>query len=77
VRITQSSLDGLQALIQWCDGFKHRHDVVPGSFELVMFYRELRHSIEEHLTAPAQANSVANLCGKASVIKELGPKAID
>lgn len=42
VWITQSSLDGLQALIQFCNGAEHSGGGrVPGSFELIMFYRTL------------------------------------
>lgn len=42
VWITQSSLDGLQALIQYCNGVEASgKGRVPGSFELLMFYRTL------------------------------------
>lgn len=48
VWITQSSLDGLNALIHYCSGVENSgKGRLPGSFELVMFYRQLRSSIHE------------------------------
>lgn len=56
VWITQSSLDGIQTMIKFCDGLQRGgNGTVPGSFELVMFYRTLRGAIdkaeEEHVKA--------------------------
>ena len=46
--ITQSSLDGLQALIRYCEGYEHNgKGRVTGGFELVMFYREIQHKLYE------------------------------
>lgn len=43
---TQNDLDGLNALIHWCDGYeKAGKGRVPGHFELVMLYRSLAASI--------------------------------
>jgi hypothetical protein len=48
VWITQSSLDGLQALIRFIEGFERAgNGQVSGGHELVMFYRTLTHSITE------------------------------
>jgi len=48
VWITQSSLDGLQALIRYCEGYEHNgKGRVQGSFELVMFYRTLKECISK------------------------------
>ena len=49
VWITQSNLDGLQALIKWLEGFESAgKGRVPGSFELISFYRTLCSSIQAH-----------------------------
>lgn len=41
--IRQSDLDGLFTLMSFCNGFsKSGNGIVPGSFELVMFYRGIR-----------------------------------
>lgn len=46
VWITQSSLDGLFAMMQVCDGFeKSGKGRLNGWFELTMFYRTLRECI--------------------------------
>lgn len=43
VTLVQDQLDGLCALIHYCEGVaKSGQGRVPGSFELVMHYRELR-----------------------------------
>lgn len=43
---SQNELDGLNALIHWCDGFeKSGKGRVPGHFELVMLYRSLAAAI--------------------------------
>lgn len=48
VWITQSNLDGLQAMIQFCGGLEVAgKGRVPGSFELVMFYRQLQSAIRD------------------------------
>lgn len=48
VWLNQSRLDGLQTLIQFCKGMERSgQGIVPGSFELVMFYRTLRSSIDD------------------------------
>jgi hypothetical protein len=46
VWITQSSLDGLNALIRYCEGYEHNgRGRVSGGHELVMFYRQLQTAI--------------------------------
>jgi len=48
VWITQSNLDGLQAMIQFCGGLEAAgKGRVPGSFELTMFYRQLQSAISD------------------------------
>jgi hypothetical protein len=48
VWITQSSLDGMIAMIHYCKGLDHAgKGRVPGSDELITFYRTIRHSIDE------------------------------
>jgi len=43
VRLTQSSLDGMNALINYCKGLEDSgKGKVPGSFELVIFYRTIK-----------------------------------
>lgn len=50
VWITQSSLDGIQAILHYCAGVEAAgKGRVPGSFELTMFYRTLSRNIQEHL----------------------------
>jgi len=50
--VTQSNLDGIQALMQWCEGFEASgKGRVPGSFELTMFMRTIKRNIREHLDA--------------------------
>lgn len=51
VWITQENLDGLQALIKFLEGYEAAgKGTVSGSFELTMFYRQLRDAISEHYT---------------------------
>jgi hypothetical protein len=46
--VTQSSLDGIQALIRFCEGMNAAgHGEINGSFELVMFHRTLRGCIDK------------------------------
>jgi hypothetical protein len=46
VWITQSNLDGLHALMQWLDGFiDAKGGTIPGHFELVMHFRQIRSAI--------------------------------
>ena len=46
VWITQSSLDGMQALIQFINGLEAAgKGQVPGGFDLIMFYRQLDSAI--------------------------------
>ncbi|MDP2621994.1 MAG: hypothetical protein Q8P46_17775 [Hyphomicrobiales bacterium] len=48
VWITQSSLDGLQALIHFCEGFeKSGKGCVTGWFEITMFYRTIQGCIRK------------------------------
>ena len=48
VWLTQSSLDGLNALIHYCEGVENSgKGRVPGSFELIMFYRTIRDCLEK------------------------------
>ena len=48
VWITQSSLEGIEQLIAWADGFESaKGGQVPGKFELVMFHRTIRANIIE------------------------------
>ena len=48
VWITQSSLDGMITLMNFCDGFeKGGNGKVPGSFELLMFYRTIRDNLQK------------------------------
>ena len=56
VCITQSSLDGLQAMIRFCEGMEAAgKGRISGSFELVMFYRTLSTCIA---TAEAEAQKL-------------------
>lgn len=50
VWLTQSNLDGLQALIQFISGLERgqRVGLVPGGHELIMHYRQLRDAISQH-----------------------------
>ncbi len=60
VWITQSTLDGLQALIQFLAGVEGRGEGrVPGNHELVMFYRTLGSSISDANNKARQAANVA------------------
>ena len=53
VTLFQSQLDGLCALIHFCDGLNQAgKGRVPGSFELVMHYRELRNRVVESQNGP-------------------------
>lgn len=43
ITLFQSHLDGINALIHFCEGFTASgKGMIPGSFELTMHYRELR-----------------------------------
>lgn len=43
ITLWQAHLDGMCALIHYCDGIRGAgHGFVPGSFELVMHYREIK-----------------------------------
>ena len=43
LQVSQSTLDGMMALINWCDGFQAGgKGRVPGAWELCMFYRSFR-----------------------------------
>ncbi|MFA6904281.1 MAG: hypothetical protein WC236_14500 [Gallionellaceae bacterium] len=43
ITLFQSNLDGINALIHFCEGFSASgKGVIPGSIELIMHYRELR-----------------------------------
>ena len=48
--ITQSNVDGMQALIQWIDGFQRagHQGNVPGGHELIMFYRTIASAVYKH-----------------------------
>ena len=63
VWITQSSLDGLAMLIKFCEGMEASgRGKVPGSFELVVFYRTLKSCIHEHLSGkPPQILDPSNV----------------
>lgn len=51
VWLTQSSLDGMQAMIQFCSGMEAAgKGRIPGSFEIVMFYRTLCDAVRKHYT---------------------------
>lgn len=68
VWITQSNLDGLQALIQFIAGVEGRGEGrVPGSFELTMFYRQLGSAI-------SKANDEARKAANAAANKSEGEK---
>lgn len=44
--LTQSEMDGLNTLLNWCEGFMAgKGGTVPGFHEVVMFYRQLRSHI--------------------------------
>lgn len=48
VVITQSTLDGIVQLLTWLEGYQAaKSGQIPGDFELVMFYRELRRAIQD------------------------------
>jgi len=56
--VTQSSLDGMIALMNFCDGFeKGGNGRVPGSFEVLMFYRTIRDNIQKANEAVAKNES--------------------
>jgi len=56
VWITQSSLDGLQALIRFTYGLRASgKGSIPGEFELIMFYRQLASAIR---SADNKANGI-------------------
>ena len=47
--VTQSHIDGIIALIHWCEAHEHAKGRVPGAYELTMFWRTLRGNIQEEL----------------------------
>ena len=53
VWITQSSLDGMLEVIKFLEGFRMGGNTgdIPGTFDLVMFYRTLKESIRNAETA--------------------------
>jgi hypothetical protein len=71
VVVTQSALDGLQAMIRFCEGMEAAgKGRISGSFELIMFYRALCHDIAtveaeaQKLTAASETNDYLNrFCG--------------
>jgi hypothetical protein len=70
VWITQSSLDGLQALIRILEGMeKGGNGRISGSFELVSFYRTLQSSI-------CNANNQARLDAEGEAEKRAAAEAI-
>lgn len=49
VWITQGALDGIAMLLAYCDGVEAAgRGRLPGSFELIMHYRQLRSAIQAH-----------------------------
>ena len=48
--IPQDHLDGIHALMQWLDGYESaKSGNIPGHFELIMHFRELKNKINEQL----------------------------
>lgn len=50
VFITQNNLDGLQALLTWCEGFSAaKNGTIPGYYEVSSFYQSIQTAIHHQL----------------------------
>ena len=44
--LTQNHMNGLNALLHWCEGFSAGgHGAIPGHFELIMHHRAIRNAL--------------------------------
>jgi hypothetical protein len=52
VWITQSALDGICQLLTFCEGLERAgKGTIPGAFDLVMHYRQLREAVDKAVKA--------------------------